>query len=62
MPAWTPRRGSARSRAALFAVTALAWLAVIEGRRPSAWDVAGGALAIAGMVVIALGARREGAR
>lgn len=46
---------------AIYVATALVWLAVIEGRRPSAWDVAGGALAVAGMVVIAIGGRTESA-
>lgn len=46
---------------AVYVASALGWLALVEGRRPSAWDVAGGALAIAGMAVIAIGARREGA-
>lgn len=38
----------------VYVAAALAWLWAIEGFRPSAWDVAGVALALAGMAVIVL--------
>ncbi|MGH8724114.1 MAG: YnfA family protein [Burkholderiales bacterium] len=38
----------------VYVAAALAWLWAIEGLRPSAWDVAGVALALAGMAVIVL--------
>lgn len=37
----------------VYVVTALAWLWAVDGIRPDRWDVLGGALALAGMVVIA---------
>ncbi|MFC4821275.1 YnfA family protein [Dokdonella ginsengisoli] len=36
-----------------YVVTALVWLWVVDGIRPDRWDVLGGALALAGMAVIA---------
>lgn len=36
-----------------YVVTALAWLWAVDGIRPDRWDVLGGALALAGMAVIA---------
>lgn len=41
----------------VYVCTALAWLWLVDGIRPSGWDVAGAALALAGMAVIMLGAR-----
>jgi len=41
----------------LFAVTAaaaIAWLWGIEGLRPTTWDLAGAAIALAGMALIVL--------
>lgn len=38
----------------VYVAAALAWLWAIEGLRPSAWDLAGVALALAGMALIAL--------
>lgn len=38
----------------VYVAAALVWLWAIEGIRPNAWDVAGVALALAGMAVIVL--------
>jgi small multidrug resistance family-3 protein len=38
----------------VYIAAAIAWLWAIEGIRPSAWDVAGVAVALAGMAVIVL--------
>jgi small multidrug resistance family-3 protein len=38
----------------VYIVGALIWLWAVDGIRPNAWDVAGGALCLAGMAVIAL--------
>ncbi|HEX4386879.1 MAG TPA: hypothetical protein VH083_28185 [Myxococcales bacterium] len=35
-----------------------AWLWVIEKQRPTAFDVAGAVVAVAGMAIVVLGARR----
>ncbi len=36
----------------IYVATALAWLWLIDGVRPSAWDIAGSLVAIAGMALI----------
>ncbi len=37
----------------VYVVTALVWLWVVDGIRPTGWDYAGAALALAGMAMIA---------
>ena len=39
---------------------ALAWLWAVDGVRPTAWDVAGSAVALAGMLIIVWGWRQGG--
>lgn len=39
---------------AVYIAAAIAWLWAIEGIRPSAWDAAGAAVALAGMAIIVL--------
>ncbi|MCX7894005.1 MAG: YnfA family protein [Burkholderiales bacterium] len=41
----------------VYVATALAWLWLVDGVRPTAWDVGGSLVAIAGMAVIMLGPR-----
>lgn len=41
----------------VYVATALLWLWAVEGIRPDHWDVLGGALALAGMAVIAFAPR-----
>jgi small multidrug resistance family-3 protein len=41
----------------IYVMVALLWLWAIEGQRPTRWDVLGAAVAVAGMVIIVLGAR-----
>lgn len=41
----------------VYVAAALAWLWVVDGVRPTTWDVAGALIAIAGMAVILLGPR-----
>lgn len=41
----------------VYVCTAIAWLWLVDGIRPSGWDLAGVALALCGMAVIMLGAR-----
>ncbi len=41
----------------LYIVTSLGWLWLVEGVRPTAWDVAGAGLAVAGALVILIGAQ-----
>lgn len=41
----------------VYIATALVWLWVVDGIRPTAWDCAGAALALAGMAVIVLAPR-----
>jgi small multidrug resistance family-3 protein len=36
----------------VYVATALAWLWVVDGIRPTAWDVAGAGIALAGMAII----------
>ena len=43
---------------AVYVATAIAWLAVVEGQRPDAWDVAGVAVSLLGMAIIVLGHTR----
>lgn len=38
----------------VYVVAAIAWLWLIEGLRPNAWDLAGAAVALAGMAIIVL--------
>lgn len=42
----------------VYIFTALLWLWVIDGTRPTTWDVAGSALALAGMAIIMFGPRQ----
>lgn len=41
----------------IYVATALLWLWAVDGIRPDRWDVLGGALALAGMAVIAFAPR-----
>ncbi len=43
----------------IYVAATLAWLMLVEGLRPSAWDLAGVTLCIAGTAVILLGALRQ---
>ncbi|MFN7277915.1 MAG: hypothetical protein ACK5VP_09010, partial [Betaproteobacteria bacterium] len=36
----------------VYVATARAWLWVVDGIRPTAWDVAGAGIALAGMAII----------
>lgn len=36
----------------VYVATALAWLWIVDGVRPTTWDIAGSAVAILGMVII----------
>ncbi|XXU02588.1 YnfA family protein [Sorangium sp. So ce834] len=52
--------GAGRTYAAyggIYVLVSLLWLWVIEGQRPTRWDILGGAVTIAGMAIIVLGAR-----
>lgn len=40
-----------------YVATALVWLWLVEGQRPDRWDVAGAAIAVVGMAVIAFAPR-----
>jgi small multidrug resistance family-3 protein len=42
----------------VYVMTAMLWLWRIEGREPDRWDLAGAAIALAGMAVIAFGPHR----
>lgn len=42
----------------VYVATAIAWLWLIDGVRPSTWDIAGSAVALAGMLVIVWGWRQ----
>jgi small multidrug resistance family-3 protein len=44
----------------VYVAVALAWMWVVERQRPDGWDVAGAAVAIAGMALIAFGPHRRG--
>ena len=37
----------------VYVATALVWLWLVEGQRPDRWDLTGGAVALAGMAIIA---------
>ncbi len=41
----------------VYVVVALCWLWAVDGIRPDAWDVAGGAVTLAGMAIIAFAPR-----
>jgi small multidrug resistance family-3 protein len=41
----------------IYVATALVWLWLIDGVRPSAWDIAGSLVAISGMALIMFGPR-----
>ncbi len=41
----------------VYIAAAIAWLWLVEGRRPDAWDLAGTALCLLGTVIILLGPR-----
>ena len=41
----------------VYVAVALLWLWLVEGIRPSMWDVTGSAIALLGMLIIVLGAR-----
>ncbi|MGD9765363.1 MAG: YnfA family protein [Candidatus Binatia bacterium] len=41
----------------VYVATALAWLWVVDGVRPTAWDLAGAAVAVSGMAIIMFGPR-----
>ena len=52
--------GAARTYAAyggVYIAVSLAWLWLVEGERPTTWDIAGAVVAIAGMALIVLGPR-----
>jgi small multidrug resistance family-3 protein len=42
----------------VYIFTAVLWLWVVDGIRPTAWDVAGSAVALAGMAIIMFGPRQ----
>jgi small multidrug resistance family-3 protein len=42
----------------VYIFTAILWLWVVDGVRPTAWDVAGSAVALAGMAIIMFGPRQ----
>ncbi len=53
--------GAARTYAAyggVYITVALAWLWLVEGQRPTRWDLVGAAITLAGMAVIVAGPRR----
>ncbi|AKF85741.1 membrane protein [Myxococcus fulvus 124B02] len=53
--------GAARTYAAyggVYIAVALGWLWLVEGERPTPWDVVGALVAIAGMAIIILAPRR----
>jgi small multidrug resistance family-3 protein len=41
----------------VYVATALGWLWLVEQQRPTGWDLVGGAVAVAGMAIIALAPR-----
>ena len=43
---------------AIYVVTALGWLAFVDGQRPDAWDLAGVLVSVVGMAIIVLGHSR----
>ncbi len=53
--------GAARTYAAyggVYIAVAILWLWIVEGERPTRWDLAGATVAIGGMAIIILGPRR----
>ncbi len=53
--------GAARTYAAyggVYIAVALIWLWIVEGERPTTWDLVGALVAILGMAIIMLGPRR----
>jgi len=58
---WTGSTGAARTYAAyggVYIAVALLWLWLVEGERPTRWDLLGASVAFAGMAIIVLGPRR----
>lgn len=54
--------GAARTYAAyggVYIATALVWLWIVEGERPTRWDVVGAGVALVGMLIIVLGPRGD---
>jgi small multidrug resistance family-3 protein len=52
--------GASRTYAAyggVYVVTAIGWLWLVEGQVPARWDLVGGAVALAGMAIIAFAPR-----
>lgn len=43
---------------AVYVTTAVVWLALVDGRRPDAWDVTGALVSMVGMAIIVLGHAR----
>jgi small multidrug resistance family-3 protein len=53
--------GAGRTYAAyggVYICVALVWLWIVEGERPTRWDITGAAVALVGMAIIVLGPRR----
>jgi small multidrug resistance family-3 protein len=53
--------GAARTYAAyggVYIAVALVWLWLVEGERPTTWDLLGASVAVVGMAIIVLGPRR----
>ena len=44
----------------VYVATAIAWLWLVEGVRPTPWDLTGSAVALAGMLIIVWGWRQQG--
>ncbi|QTD44792.1 YnfA family protein [Ottowia testudinis] len=44
----------------VYVATAIAWLWLVDGVRPTPWDLAGSAMALAGMLIIVWGGRQGG--
>ena len=44
----------------VYVATAIAWLWLVEGVRPTPWDLVGSAVALAGMLIIVWGWRQGG--
>jgi small multidrug resistance family-3 protein len=52
--------GASRTYAAyggVYVTAAIGWLALVEHQRPTSWDLVGGAVALAGMAIIAFAPR-----
>jgi small multidrug resistance family-3 protein len=57
----TAATAAARTYAAyggVYIAVALLWLWLVEGQRPTRWDLLGASVALAGMAIIVLGPRR----